>query len=636
MSIKKELQSLVEKFNASKVNLVGFLVGLEESNPYDVSTPMYGQYATTISEAIRDYKMGDTNVFSNDPAKNFIRFIQETKDDGSTSSLAKMGRDYEAKLKAFNENPNDKTLAALNDVEGALSISPLTKLPKAEENKNLYTEEDEEETPDGSGPKKANEGDVKATTYKVDDKITFTYKGKDYPGTVVDVIDDSIVDEGDVIVVMLDKPLSIPKPHNQGAPRTGYTDIVKSFEVDGEDEVFNLKFLKKAGKTNEKKTPAPIVGGEHNKAGHGEHDGIRFKIYHDKRVGYWAADSSDKDLKITREYKKSFEEAREEGVNQIKHYLDSIMDKAGSDDNDDRSIDSSEGKGKMPTKEEIEAMSDEKLKKLRIKGTFNGDPGEFYSFRISKGGMDNHVIAEFRYDELTPGGMGRGSQANRISMSSVKFTKMVNERKTRSIDFQHIIQDVWDDKAVKETYKELVGKPSNDYEDMRDVLQAYFESDAPKSEIKTYFGAIMEEKDGVTNVMDDKTKFGNITTDGWDDKALLPLFESMMEVPAKCIACSHNFDYALVNEVGMGYVKCPKCGEPVTQSACESKIPDLDKLKYKMWGDDKVYSISDIFPTRGRAADDKDIKKFFAIKLGKPSYDKVKLDDRVKEFHALP
>jgi DNA-directed RNA polymerase subunit RPC12/RpoP len=34
---------------------------------------------------------------------------------------------------------------------------------------------------------------------------------------------------------------------------------------------------------------------------------------------------------------------------------------------------------------------------------------------------------------------------------------------------------------------------------------------------------------------------------------------------AKCKKCGHEFDYLSVQEAGMGYVKCPKCEEAVTQ-----------------------------------------------------------------------
>ena len=35
---------------------------------------------------------------------------------------------------------------------------------------------------------------------------------------------------------------------------------------------------------------------------------------------------------------------------------------------------------------------------------------------------------------------------------------------------------------------------------------------------------------------------------------------------AICPSCNHEFDYMKETEAGMGYVKCPKCGEPVTQN----------------------------------------------------------------------
>lgn len=37
------------------------------------------------------------------------------------------------------------------------------------------------------------------------------------------------------------------------------------------------------------------------------------------------------------------------------------------------------------------------------------------------------------------------------------------------------------------------------------------------------------------------------------------------EYIAKCKKCGHEFDYSSVQEAGMGYVKCPKCEEAVTQ-----------------------------------------------------------------------
>lgn len=40
---------------------------------------------------------------------------------------------------------------------------------------------------------------------------------------------------------------------------------------------------------------------------------------------------------------------------------------------------------------------------------------------------------------------------------------------------------------------------------------------------------------------------------------------SAKELFVKCSKCENLFDYLLVPEAGMGYVKCPKCGESVTQ-----------------------------------------------------------------------
>lgn len=46
--------------------------------------------------------------------------------------------------------------------------------------------------------------------------------------------------------------------------------------------------------------------------------------------------------------------------------------------------------------------------------------------------------------------------------------------------------------------------------------------------------------------------------------------EEQVHVNAKCPQCNHVFDYLSEPEAGMGYVKCPKCHEPVDQSRIEA------------------------------------------------------------------
>lgn len=50
---------------------------------------------------------------------------------------------------------------------------------------------------------------------------------------------------------------------------------------------------------------------------------------------------------------------------------------------------------------------------------------------------------------------------------------------------------------------------------------------------------------------------------GEEPQALSLSFEAAM---VTCPNCSHKFDYNSISESGMGYVKCPKCGEAVTQA----------------------------------------------------------------------
>lgn len=56
----------------------------------------------------------------------------------------------------------------------------------------------------------------------------------------------------------------------------------------------------------------------------------------------------------------------------------------------------------------------------------------------------------------------------------------------------------------------------------------------------------------------------------WDKGSTLGLIPNVDEYEildnvAKCPNCGYEFDYLSTPESGMGYVKCPKCKEPVTQ-----------------------------------------------------------------------
>ena len=82
---------------------------------------------------------------------------------------------------------------------------------------------------------------LKASDYKIGDKIIFTHNGKEFSG----FIGDSFGEDG--IFVILDKSIYVKKEEFAHNPQGYNTDIpIKSFDLyNDEGEEFHLKYLRK-------------------------------------------------------------------------------------------------------------------------------------------------------------------------------------------------------------------------------------------------------------------------------------------------------------------------------------------------------------------------------------------------------
>jgi len=148
----------------------------------------------------------------------------------------------------------------------------------------------------------------------------------------------------------------------------------------------------------------------------------------------------------------------------------------------------------------------------------------------------------------------------------------------RTDDFKNQMRLMWERGQISnQTYCEVVGETSYRTEKLRR------NKEAKEGDDYTMYPHIRENREGVGIDIPgkDTDKDGNpIPTDKLDDKDKYNV--GKYEAPVKCPKCKHIFDMLAETEAGMGWVKCPKCGEAVTQkNIIKSKEKDLEIAPYQ-------------------------------------------------------
>lgn len=116
----------------------------------------------------------------------------------------------------------------------------------------------------------------------------------------------------------------------------------------------------------------------------------------------------------------------------------------------------------------------------------------------------------------------------------------------------------------------------SDYPNEYSAWQKYYPQIANKetADEKGYFWYVLEAKliEGSAVPLGSNSATPTLTTEGCNPN----------ERKSICTKCNHSFDYNSISESGMGYVLCPKCGEPVTQGKSEpvkSTRHDIEPVK---------------------------------------------------------
>lgn len=102
MSLKKNIQSLLEKYEGQKLPLFELKAKLFDLNPYEVSTPAHESYHSLISDAIMDHAMGDARIFSTESTSNLASMVHEPE-AFEAKNLADKSKDVGTGIMANND-----------------------------------------------------------------------------------------------------------------------------------------------------------------------------------------------------------------------------------------------------------------------------------------------------------------------------------------------------------------------------------------------------------------------------------------------------------------------------------------------------------------------------------------------------
>jgi len=146
--------------------------------------------------------------------------------------------------------------------------------------------------------------------------------------------------------------------------------------------------------------------------------------------------------------------------------------------------------------------------------------------------------------------------------------KVVNSELKINIErIQEILRSGYDRGVISiTTYQELLGVDS-------DVEKERREYEADKGLDETFYPHILTNNEDkgidIPNIKPSKPKNNKndkeITPDKQPGSPEVLNYKNSSEDIVKCKKCGHEFNYLSVQEAGMGYVKCPKCQESVTQ-----------------------------------------------------------------------